>query len=352
MKMTEKYKLKKPEAEDFYNVEDNNDNMDIIDEELGKLNETTGDLDNLVTTDKTSLVNAVNEVFTLGSKTKQKLVANLTAMGVTCSISESWENLLAKVLTIFTGSDVSDTTAIAEHVLETDYFYTASGKKTKGTMIDRSCVNGNELDILNPSYPRQTIHEYTVSALQYGMWGSNEDKEGVIVPAPSGYFNNFDGGDLSYVYVPASSLRSALGITADKIVSGNTICGVNGAAISGKKFASGYIAGVDFSQKKAFYTIGNGVNGQNTNMRYIDVTCDFIPSVILLRCDGDGHEGLDHYVSSIATNLNPRKIGSDLCNVITTDGFYCKIELARTTSVPFCNTSNVTKFKITWYAFE
>lgn len=35
MKTTENFELKKPDADDFYNVEDQNDNMDIIDQELG-----------------------------------------------------------------------------------------------------------------------------------------------------------------------------------------------------------------------------------------------------------------------------------------------------------------------------
>src|SRR5690606_801737 len=37
MKYTENYNLKKPEAEDFYNVEDFNENADIIDKKLKDL---------------------------------------------------------------------------------------------------------------------------------------------------------------------------------------------------------------------------------------------------------------------------------------------------------------------------
>jgi len=39
MKYTPNYGLKKPEQDDFYNVEDFNDNADIVDEELKELND-------------------------------------------------------------------------------------------------------------------------------------------------------------------------------------------------------------------------------------------------------------------------------------------------------------------------
>lgn len=245
-----------------------------------------GNLQDLSTTEKNSLVNAINEVFQLGNEKKEALVTNLIAMGVTCSISESWESLLAKVLDIVTGTDISDTTAIASHVLETDYFYNAQCVKTKGTMVDRSCVNGNELDILSPTYPRQTIHEYTVSASQYGKWGSNEDKEGLIVPAPSGYFNNFDGGDLSYVYVPVNSLRSELGITGDKILAGNTICGVEGTAVIGKQFASGSIYFNQLSElpkEQYFAYFCKDGTSKSAYFCTISLNLNFIPSMVVAK---------------------------------------------------------------------
>ena len=44
MKYTENYNLKKPEAEDFYNVEDFNENADIIDGELKNLEDNKVDV--------------------------------------------------------------------------------------------------------------------------------------------------------------------------------------------------------------------------------------------------------------------------------------------------------------------
>ena len=37
MKTTENYKLKKPDADDFYNIDDQNENMDIIDAKLATM---------------------------------------------------------------------------------------------------------------------------------------------------------------------------------------------------------------------------------------------------------------------------------------------------------------------------
>ena len=79
MEKTENFNLNKPTPEDFYNIEDTNDNMDIIDTEIkiaqdkaemaftqadngiGKIKNSIGVLSALATTDKTSLVNAINE---------------------------------------------------------------------------------------------------------------------------------------------------------------------------------------------------------------------------------------------------------------------------------------------------
>lgn len=312
-----------------------------------KITSTTGDLGSLQTTDKTNLVNALNEVFTLGNENKQKLVTNLIAKGVTCSIDDSWESLLAKVLDIVAGIDISDTTAIASHVLETDYFYNAQCVKTKGTMVDRSCVNGNELDIVNPSYPRQTIHDYTVGSTQYGKWGRNENREGLIVPAPNGYFNNIAGGDISYVYVPTSSLRSRLGITADKILQGNTICGVAGTASVGKKFASGTISVPTLSdlpyQDYGVYIIKEQ-KYTSCSFYYFTLTLDFVPSIIVA--------GLYSTSSTLnkTTCLNDGEVRSTYVN---NGGFNVTVNIDKTTNVPiYLRSGIISTDRIEWVAYE
>lgn len=65
-----------------------------------RYNARMGALDNLVTSNKTNLVAAINETFQFGSEKKAKLVENLTARGITCSTNDSWETLLGYILTI------------------------------------------------------------------------------------------------------------------------------------------------------------------------------------------------------------------------------------------------------------
>ena len=64
-----------------------------------KLN-NMGTLTDLQTTDKSTLVAAINETFQLGSERKAKLVENLTAMGINCSTDDSWATLLGYILQI------------------------------------------------------------------------------------------------------------------------------------------------------------------------------------------------------------------------------------------------------------
>lgn len=68
--------------------------------EFTKDHEDMGILTELQTENKTTLVAAINETFQLGSEKKAKLVENLTARGITCSTSDSWETLLGYILEI------------------------------------------------------------------------------------------------------------------------------------------------------------------------------------------------------------------------------------------------------------
>lgn len=68
--------------------------------EFTKDHEDMGLLTELQTENKTTLVAAINETFQLGSEKKAKLVENLTARGITCSTSDSWETLLGYILEI------------------------------------------------------------------------------------------------------------------------------------------------------------------------------------------------------------------------------------------------------------
>ncbi|MFJ8529978.1 hypothetical protein [Bacillus sp. NPDC094106] len=130
MKNTMNYNLKKPEFEDYVDVTDLNDNMDIVDEELHKLKANQGNLSLLKTTDKSNFVNSLNELFTnadngkkaiatvVGSpatsndtfdqlkthiqNAKNKGAANLTLKGTPASGTESLDSLMSKIANIST----------------------------------------------------------------------------------------------------------------------------------------------------------------------------------------------------------------------------------------------------------
>ena len=74
--------------------------------EFTKDHDNMGTLTDLQTTDKSTLVAAINETFQLGSEKKAKLVENLTAMGITCSTEDSWTTLLGYILNIFTSCSI------------------------------------------------------------------------------------------------------------------------------------------------------------------------------------------------------------------------------------------------------
>lgn len=191
-----------------------------------KLLDNQGTLEQLQTTEKTSLVGAINETFQLGSERKAKLVENLTAMGVSCSTSDTWESLLAKVLDIFTGTDTSEGNLIAANLLYGKIGFGADGKVV-GTMPNRSVPKtkgGQGDDIVGTPWPDQAISHSTLT--QYAKYGA-DSTEKLIVRPPTGYY---DEKLHARVYVNPNELAAAIGLTKDKLILGTTVCGVTGTA--------------------------------------------------------------------------------------------------------------------------
>lgn len=191
-----------------------------------KVSDNQGDMEELQTEDKTTLVGAINEVFQLGSERKVTLVENLTAMGVTCSITEDWPSLLAKVLTIFTGTDTSEGNLVSDDLLYGKIGFGASGKII-GSMPNRSVVpaqGGQGEDIVGASWPTQAISHSTLT--QYAKYGE-ANTEKLIMRPPTGYY---DASKHARVYANPSEVASVIGLTASKIAKGNTILGISGTA--------------------------------------------------------------------------------------------------------------------------
>lgn len=209
--------------------------LDSIKESLNSNNQATqkvidnqGTIEELQTEDKSSLVGAINEVFQLGSERKATLVENLTAMGVTCSTTEDWPSLLAKVLKIATGTDTSSGDLVAANLLYGKIGFGASGKVT-GSMPNRSITpanGGQGEDIVGVQWPDQAISHSTLT--QYAKYG-RDGTEKLIMRPPTGYY---DGAAQARVYANPNEVALALGLTAEKLVKGKTVCGVTGTGAS------------------------------------------------------------------------------------------------------------------------
>lgn len=171
--------------------------------EFTKDHDNMGTLTDLQTTDKSTLVAAINETFQLGSEKKAKLVENLTAMGITCSTSESWETLLGYVLDIFTGTDTSDGNFTSDELLVNKIGYNSDGKVV-GTMPD-----------FYGSYPC------------LGIW--RNDEQGVHFTIPeTGRWNK----DKVNIYASYSDLANSIALSAEMLMVGNTVLGIEGTATS------------------------------------------------------------------------------------------------------------------------
>lgn len=144
------------------------------------------------------VIGAINEVFQLGSEKKKQLVENLTALGITASTGETWEMLLGKVLDLI---DPSKDTVTAETLLNGYTAHNAAKTKITGTLADKTGTA-----------------DYNAEA---SIDGTNKRIK-LKVPATGKY------GVGNYLYAAYTTIANLIGLTAAKLVKGNTILGITG----------------------------------------------------------------------------------------------------------------------------
>lgn len=167
------------------------------------------------------LVGAINEVFTLGSETKKQLVENLAALGITASTSETWEMLLDKVLNLI---NTSNDTVTAETLLSGYTAHNAAGAKITGTLADKTGTA-----------------DYNAEA---SIDGTNKRIK-LKVPATGKY------GVGNYLYAAYTTIANLIGLTAAKLVKGNTVLGITGNNNNMDTSGADAAAGDILSGKKA-----------------------------------------------------------------------------------------------------
>lgn len=120
----------------------------------------------------------------------------------------------------------------------------------------------------------------------YATSSTYTDKLSVLPQA--GYYNGTD----AYSLVASDHLARLLGITADKILAGNTICGVAGSATP-RRFASGTLIAAPTSNTKSFLVFTSGYYHSQMNRPYCTVNVGFVPAVVFYMTTSTGGVAID-----------------------------------------------------------
>ena len=138
-KATSNYQFIKEDEEDFYDISIINDNLDKIDMAIKEASESggssaeIGDLEALLTTDKTSLVAAVNECFQYASDGKRLLATTITGKDKTIVFPENstFKNLESGINQLVFNKDESaltDRIKVRTAILEVENTLTITSK--------------------------------------------------------------------------------------------------------------------------------------------------------------------------------------------------------------------------------
>ena len=97
--------------------------------QINTINSQLGDVSNLQTINKNNLVAAINETFTSASNGKQLIATAITGMGVTTSVSDSYQTMANNIQSIETGIKrivANDTSIVPTGTYATSTYYNTS----------------------------------------------------------------------------------------------------------------------------------------------------------------------------------------------------------------------------------
>ncbi len=172
---------------------------------------------------------------------KRSVAAAVTAKGVTTAADATFAAIAANIGKISTGVDTSDATAAAGDALGGKTFY-AGGKKVTGSMPSFVSMDSESRNVVTAQEslsmgavgvgsgrPIRTIASPTVIKTSGGNYVAgayvNDEERNLYIPKANGQF---------IAGFPQSAVASAIGLTADKLVGGNTILGIAGTGGGGK----------------------------------------------------------------------------------------------------------------------
>lgn len=130
MQTTANYGLKKPDGTDVVDIANFNDNADIVDTQLKKINDNAGALSSLSTSAKSTLVAAINEVFQSGTNVKSSTISAVNSKGGNLSTSATWDQIISAIKSIARGQG----NAVESQVLSGVTFSNKDGTLRTGTM--------------------------------------------------------------------------------------------------------------------------------------------------------------------------------------------------------------------------